>query len=59
MDNLEKNELTQLVIFYKQKLSDTELDLLKSQLEINKLNSLILSLAKEQALVKEPAKKSK
>ena len=59
MDNLEKNELTQLVIFYKQKLSDTELDLLKLRLEINKLNSFISSLTKEPALVKEPAKKSK
>ncbi len=59
MDNLEKNELTQLVIFYKQKLSDTELDLLKLRLEINKLNSLILSLSKEPVSVKEPVKKSK
>jgi hypothetical protein len=47
MDNLEKNELIQLVSFYKQKLSDTELDLLKLQLEINKLNSIVLSLSKE------------
>ena len=47
MDNLEKNELIQLISFYKQKLSDTELDLLKLQLEINKLNSIVLSLNKE------------
>lgn len=47
MDNLEKNELIQLVNFYKQKLSDTELDLLKLQLEINKLNSTILTLNKQ------------
>lgn len=53
MDNLEKNELVQLITFYKQKLSDTELELLKLQLEINKLNSMVLSLTKE------PAKKSK
>ena len=53
MENLEKSELIQLVTFYKEKLSDAELNLLKSQLEINKLNSLMLSLAKE------PAKKSK
>lgn len=53
MDNLEKNELVQLITFYKQKLSDTELELLKLQLEINKLNSMVLSLTKE------PTKKSK
>jgi hypothetical protein len=48
MENLEKNELVQLITFYKQKLSDTELDLLKLQLEINKLNSVILSSAQSQ-----------
>ena len=53
MDNLEKNELVQLITFYKQKLSDTELELLKLQLEVNKLNSMVLSLTKE------PTKKSK
>ena len=53
MDNLEKNELIQLVNFYKQKLSDAELNLLTLQLEINKLNSVVLGLSKE------PAKKSK
>ena len=47
MDNLEKNELIQLISFYKQKLSDIELESLKLQLEINKLNSMILSLNKE------------
>jgi hypothetical protein len=47
VDNLEKNELIQLIGFYKQKLSDTELDSLKLQLEINKLNSMILGLTKE------------
>ena len=52
MDNLEKNELIQLVNFYKQKLSDAELDLLKLQLKVNKLNSLVLSLSKEP--VKKP-----
>jgi hypothetical protein len=46
MDNLEKNELIQLLTFYKQKLSDTELELLKLQLEVNKLNSMVLSLTK-------------
>ena len=45
MENLEKNELVQLITFYKQKLSDTELELLKLQLEVNKLNSAILSSA--------------
>jgi len=53
MENLDKNELVQLITFYKQKLSDTELELLKLQLEINKLNSVILSSTQE------PAKKSK
>jgi hypothetical protein len=53
MQNLEKNELIQLLTFYKQKLSDTELDLLKLQLEINKLNSIVLSLNQE------PVKKNK
>jgi hypothetical protein len=53
MDNLEKNELIQLITFYKQKLSDTELESLKLQLEVNKLNSMILSLSKE------PGKKTK
>ena len=47
MDNLEKNELIQLISFYKQKLSDAELELLKLQLEINKLNSMVLDLSKE------------
>ena len=47
MDNLEKNELIQLISFYKQKLSDVELELLKRQLEINSLNSMILGLSKE------------
>ena len=47
MDNLEKNELIQLISFYKQKLSDVELELLKRQLEINSLNSMILGLNKE------------
>ena len=46
MDNLEKNELVQLITFYKQKLSDTELELLKIQLEVNKLISMVLSLTK-------------
>jgi hypothetical protein len=53
MENLEKNELVQLITFYKQKLSDTELDLLKLQLEVNKLNSFILSSGQA------PVKKSK
>jgi hypothetical protein len=53
MENLQKNELVQLITFYKQKLSDTELELLKLQLEINKLNSVILSS------VQTPVKKSK
>jgi hypothetical protein len=47
MENLEKSELIQLVGFYKQKLSDVELELLKLQLEINKLNSMVLGLSKE------------
>jgi len=53
MENLEKNELIQLITFYKQKLSDTELESLKLQLEVNRLNSMVLSLTKE------PTKKSK
>jgi hypothetical protein len=47
MQNLEKNELIQLVGFYKQKLSDVELESLKLQLEVNKLNSMVLSLSQE------------
>jgi hypothetical protein len=47
MENLEKNELLQLIRFYKQKLSDVELESLKLQLEINKLNSMVLALSKE------------
>jgi hypothetical protein len=47
MENLDKNELIQLITFYRQKLSDTELDLLKLQLEINKLNSLLLNSTSE------------
>jgi hypothetical protein len=47
MESLEKNELIQLVGFYKQKLSDIELESLKLQLEVNKLNSMVLSLSKE------------
>ena len=47
MDNLEKNELIQLLSFYKQKLSDVELESLKLQLEVNRLNSMILGLSKE------------
>ena len=53
MENLEKNELIQLVGFYKQKLSDVELESLKLQLEVNKLNSMVLGLSQE------PVKKSK
>jgi len=53
MENLEKNELLQLITFYKQKLSDVELESLKLQLEVNKLNSIVLSLSKE------PVKKNK
>ena len=47
MNNLEKDELIQLISFYKQKLSDVELESLKLQLEVNKLNSIVLSLRKE------------
>jgi hypothetical protein len=53
MENLEKNDLVQLIKFYKQKLSDTELELLKLQLEVNRLNSVILSS------IQQPVKKSK
>jgi hypothetical protein len=49
VENLEKNELIQLISFYKQKLSDTELELLKLQLEVNKLNSVILQSAQGQS----------
>ena len=47
MDNLDKNELIQLISFYQQKLSDVELESLKLQLEVNKLNSMVLGLSKE------------
>jgi hypothetical protein len=53
MEDLNKEELLQLIIFYKQKASDTELDFLKLQLKYNKLNSVILNS------VQETAKKSK
>ena len=53
MNNLEKDEIIQLVTFYKQKLSDVELESLKLQLEVNKLNSMVLSLSQE------PVKKTK
>jgi hypothetical protein len=53
MENLEKNELLQLIRFYKQKLSDVELESLKLQLEVNKLNSMVLNLSQE------PVKKTK
>jgi hypothetical protein len=53
MEDLTKEEIIQLVTFYKQKVSDTELELLKLQLKYNKLNSVILNS------IKEPAKKSK
>lgn len=43
MDNLNNNDLVQLLTFYKQKLSDTELELLKLQLKVNELNTIILS----------------
>jgi hypothetical protein len=53
VEDLSKEELGQLVNFYKQKLSDIELDFLKLQLKYNKLNSVILNS------IQEPAKKSK
>jgi hypothetical protein len=53
MEDLSKEELFQLVTFYKQKVSDIELDFLKLQLKYNKLNSVVLNS------VQEPAKKSK
>ena len=53
MDNLDNNQLIQVILYYKQKLSDTELELLKLQLEINKLNAMILELKEE------PNKKTK
>ena len=53
MEDLSKEELFQLVTFYKQKVSDIELDFLKLQLKYNKLNSVILNS------VQEPTKKSK
>ena len=53
MEDLNKEELAQLVTFYKQKVSDIELDFLKLQLKYNKLNSVILNS------VQEPTKKSK
>ena len=53
MEDLNKEELFQLVTFYRQKVSDIELDFLKLQLKYNKLNSVILNS------IKEPTKKSK
>ena len=53
MEDLSKEDMVQLVTFYKQKISDTELELLKLQLKYNKLNSVILNS------IKEPVKKSK
>ena len=53
MEDLTKEEMVQLVTFYKQKVSDIELELLKLQLKYNKLNSVILNSAQE------PTKKSK
>jgi hypothetical protein len=53
MEDLSKEELFQLVTFYKQKASDIELDFLKLQLKYNKLNSVVLNS------VQEPAKKPK
>jgi hypothetical protein len=53
MEDISKEELSQLVTFYKQKLSDVELDFLKLQLKYNKLNSVVLNS------LPEPAKKSK
>jgi hypothetical protein len=53
MEDVSKEEMVQLVTFYKQKASDVELELLKLQLKYNKLNSVILNSTQE------PAKKSK
>jgi hypothetical protein len=53
MEDLSKEELFQLVTFYKQKVSDIELDFLRLQLKYNKLNSVILNS------IKEPTKKTK
>ena len=53
MEDLSKEELFQLITFYKQKVSDIELESLKLQLKYNKLNSVILNSTQE------PAKKSK
>jgi hypothetical protein len=53
MEDLSKEELFQLITFYKQKASDIELDFLKLQLKYNKLNSVILNS------VQETTKKSK
>jgi len=47
MEDLTKEELAQLAIFYKQKASDVELELLKLQLKYNKLNSLVLNSTQE------------
>jgi len=53
MEDLDKKDLIQLVNFYKQKASDTDLELLKLQIKYNKLNSVILNS------VQETTKKSK
>ena len=48
MEDLSKEELFQLVTFYKQKASDIELDFLKLQLKYNKINSVILNSVQEK-----------
>jgi hypothetical protein len=47
MDNLSTDELIQIIAYYKQKISDAELDLLKMQLKVNQLNSQLLEASEK------------
>jgi hypothetical protein len=47
MEDISRDELFNLINFYKQKSSDIELDFLKLQLKYNKLNSVILNSEQE------------
>jgi hypothetical protein len=59
MEDLSLDEIKQLVNFYRQKLSDTEFQLLQTQLKLNKL--IIAQKTKESELdsVNKSEKKSK
>lgn len=52
MKDLNFDELIQLLAFYKQKLSDVELEMLKMQIKINQLNSIILERSESEKTTK-------